>query len=202
MPSGGQDAGSSPAVPLTRPRPRRSPAHPSAVTASDSMVRVDFAQYYAQHMVRLTRFVMRHGATAHEAADAAQAAFTAAFPQWAAIERPAAWLRTVAVRQFLRRPGPQEAPVGEVPDEPAGCGPLDEVMVKEEGRRVLAALSGLPMRQRCVMAWHLDGFSHGEIADALAMSPAAVRQNLHRARTALKQALITTTGSPRPEGGV
>jgi DNA-directed RNA polymerase specialized sigma24 family protein len=47
---------------------------------------------------------------------------------------------------------------------------------------VLAALASLPPKQREVMAWHIDGFRSAEIAATLHMDPAAVRQNLIKAR--------------------
>ncbi|QLJ06378.1 hypothetical protein HZZ00_19075 [Streptomyces sp. NEAU-sy36] len=36
------------------------------------------------------------------------------------------------------------------------------------------------------MAWHLDGFSTAEIAEAMSLEQAAVLQNLSRARRTLK----------------
>ncbi|MFL1897506.1 sigma factor-like helix-turn-helix DNA-binding protein [Streptomyces tauricus] len=39
------------------------------------------------------------------------------------------------------------------------------------------------------MAWHLDGFTTEESARAMGTTQAAVRQNLTRARAALKQGL-------------
>jgi RNA polymerase sigma factor (sigma-70 family) len=59
----------------------------------------------------------------------------------------------------------------------------------DQERFVLAALAGLPGKQRQVMAWSMDGFSPGEIAQVLGEEPAAVRQNLRRARQNLKRQL-------------
>ncbi|MEV6395886.1 sigma-70 family RNA polymerase sigma factor [Streptomyces sp. NPDC051907] len=57
-----------------------------------------------------------------------------------------------------------------------------------------AALGMLPPRQRQVMAWHLDGFSHSEISDELGTTVEAVRQNYARARASLKRSLGLTAG--------
>ena len=54
---------------------------------------------------------------------------------------------------------------------------------------VLDALRRLPPTMRTVMAWDIDGFTYTEIAEALAMNPAAVRQNISRARRRLITAL-------------
>jgi RNA polymerase sigma-70 factor (ECF subfamily) len=59
----------------------------------------------------------------------------------------------------------------------------------DEARAVLAALADWPAKQRQVMAWHVDGFSPAEIASALDVDPAAVRQNLAKARGNLKKQL-------------
>ena len=59
---------------------------------------------------------------------------------------------------------------------------------------MLAALAALPPKQREVMAWCIDGYSPAEIAGELGADPAAVRQNLAKARKNLKQ-MLGITGS-------
>ncbi|WP_193383758.1 MULTISPECIES: sigma-70 family RNA polymerase sigma factor [Streptomyces] len=181
----------SPTLPVFLPGQRR----PSVPAADDEVIREDFARYYQQHMPALIRFVMRYGADPYEAADAAQAAFIEAFRAWHLIHSPAAWLRKVAFRQYLRQaPIPQEELTGDVPDRPAFSCPLDKVVLQEEEKRVYTALAQLPMKQRQVMAWHLDGFPTSEIATELGIQPHAVRQNLARARAQLKDLLGLTSG--------
>lgn len=149
----------------------------------------DFTRCYQQQMAPLIRHLMRQGAAPHEAAEAAQAAFAAAYPRWQQIERPSAWLRTVAYRQYLHRPV-REEPVADLPDLPGGVCPLTTVELREQEAQVYAALSALPPLQRRVMAWHLDKFETAEISRTLNMTEAAVRQNLCRARARLKQLLL------------
>jgi RNA polymerase sigma-70 factor (ECF subfamily) len=136
----------------------------------------------------LVRHVMFHGATAEEAWDAAQTAFAEAYRVWATIRSPRAWLRTVAVRAYLRSAVP-ETPTDSPPDRPDPSSAALRVELGEQERFVLAALAGLPGKQRQVMAWSMDGFSPGEIAQVLDEEPAAVRQNLRRARQNLKRQL-------------
>lgn len=171
-------------------RRRSVPAQPSPVRgAQDSGTRTDFAAFYAQQMPRLVRFVMRHGATIHEATEAAQAAFSMAFEQWSAITEPAAWLRTVAWRLWLRGRQRREHPVECLPDLPGGHCPVAAFELSEQQERVYEALRWLPMKQRQAMAWHFDQFSAQETAQHLNTTAEAVRQNLTRARANLRQAL-------------
>ncbi|MDQ1042126.1 RNA polymerase sigma factor [Streptomyces sp. V4I2] len=131
------------------------------------------------------------GASGHEAAEAAQAAFAEAFVKWETIEYPAAWLRKVAIRLYLRQPVSREDLTDDVPELPGGVCPLRSVELKEEEARVYAALATLPPLQRAVLAWHLDGFATSEIGDALDMTHEAVRQNLSRGRARLKTTLLS-----------
>lgn len=170
-------------------RSRKSPPRRPTEGAQLLGQRAEFALFYYHHVAGLIRFVMRLGATPHEAADAVHTAFTEAFPRWAQITAPNAWLRTVAARSYLRQTAGREHPTALIPDLPGDASPLDAVTLKEEEQRVYVALASLPPRQRHVMAWHLDGFTHSEIASALGITPEAVRQNYARARAALKHSL-------------
>nr|WP_305257089.1 sigma factor-like helix-turn-helix DNA-binding protein [Streptomyces sp. NBS 14/10] len=51
-------------------------------------------------------------------------------------------------------------------------------------------MSWLPVRQREVMAWTLDGYRPQEIAQIIGITPEAARKNLERGRALLKQALL------------
>jgi RNA polymerase sigma factor (sigma-70 family) len=54
---------------------------------------------------------------------------------------------------------------------------------------VFSLLATLPPQQRRVFALHYEGWSTAEIAAALTIGAAAVRQNLARARATLKRAI-------------
>jgi RNA polymerase sigma-70 factor (ECF subfamily) len=138
-------------------------------------------------MPLLIRFVMRLGADPHAAADAAHSAFTAACAQWEGIDNHGAWLRTVASRAYYRQRLCPETPVEALPERLQFYD--DPVELGEQAAAVYSALAALPDRPRQVMAWHLDGYETGEIARRLGLTPAAVRQNLCRARERLRQLL-------------
>lgn len=145
---------------------------------------------YRAELAGLVRHVMFHGASTEQAWDAAQSAFSQAYPVWSRIRVPRAWLRTVAVRAYWRSAVP-ETPTDAPPEhpDPASDRGLTPVELGEQERLVLRALAGLPVKQRQVMAWTIDGYAPAEIADALGEDPAAVRQNLRRARKNLASTL-------------
>jgi RNA polymerase sigma-70 factor (ECF subfamily) len=153
----------------------------------------NFSTYYAEHMGRLIRHLMRQGAEPHEAAEAAQAAFVEAYATWRKIEHPGPWLRRVAFRLLLRQPI-REVLSGELPDAASPHCPVRNVEIRQEEERVLAALSELSPTQRRVMAWHLDKYKTKEIAEELGITQEAVRKNLERARKQLKQSLGIAEG--------
>jgi RNA polymerase sigma factor (sigma-70 family) len=58
-----------------------------------------------------------------------------------------------------------------------------------EKSTVLSAIRRLPLKEKQVFALHFDKFETSEIAEILQITPAAVRQNLARARARLKDLL-------------
>jgi RNA polymerase sigma factor (sigma-70 family) len=151
----------------------------------------EFTAVYRAEVAAVVRHVTLHGATAEEAWDAAQTAFAQAYRAWATVRSPRAWLRVVAVRAYFRSAVP-ETPTDTPPDRPDPASPALRVELGEQERMVLVALAGLPVKQRQVMAWTVDGYPPAEIAAVLEEDPAAVRQNLRRARQNLKQRLGTS----------
>jgi RNA polymerase sigma factor (sigma-70 family) len=151
----------------------------------------DSASCYAREMPGLVWFGMSLGATAEVAADVAQSAFAEAFPEWPAIRHPRAWLRRVAERGYHRR-GFRETLVESPPERPGLLATDSVAELRDEARTVLGALAALPPKQRQVMAWCIDGYTPAEIAREPGADPAAVRQNLAKARKNLKQVLART----------
>ncbi|MFI7639686.1 RNA polymerase sigma factor [Nonomuraea sp. NPDC049400] len=181
------------------------PVHVDALLESLStrkvVVMAEIAAFYDQEAKPLLGFLLKAGADAHLAADLVQASFEDAIRTWETISNPRAWLRTVATRKLWRSKDlkrSHEDPAGDLPDGeqllPAGhrsqlLRPDAMLEFSDEKRRVMDHIATLPRLQRMVLAWHLDGYGTDEIATHLQTTPAAVRQNLTRARTALKQKL-------------
>ncbi|MYZ36470.1 MULTISPECIES: sigma-70 family RNA polymerase sigma factor [unclassified Streptomyces] len=139
----------------------------------------------------LVRFLLLNGASWNEAQDAAQDAFTQMCRPGARIAYPKAWLRKVAWRSWLRQQVRHEDLCAEVPRTPAPHWqtPAHSMELGVQERYVVQLLLGLPAKQRAALAWSLDGFTTQESAEAMGTSAVAVRQNLARARAALKAQL-------------
>ncbi|MEU7809572.1 sigma-70 family RNA polymerase sigma factor [Micromonospora chalcea] len=122
-----------------------------------------------------------------DAADAAQEAMREAYRKWRDINKPRAWIRTVASRKAIRK---LTSPVEVLTDDVTALNPLlrvppDQAVLWEEQQKVVQLFNALPPRQRQVMAWTFDGYEPAEIAKQLRMTPEAVRSNLYKARKIL-----------------
>ncbi len=151
---------------------------------SDGLRDVEFAEFFRAEHKKLIRFVMAIGAGGDEAAEIAQVTFFKAFESWDVIRAPRAWIRRVAVNELTaaRQAARRETPRATLPDAPVPVPAALAVELTEEARQVLAALQGLPPRQRQVMAWIIDGFGAADIARELWVSPESVRQSYAKAR--------------------
>lgn len=122
---------------LVRPISRVPPADPGAETAPAGTLReqnpgsagcagaVDFVGGYTQEFPGLVWFLMSLGASAHEAADVAQTAFTEAFPAWSIIRCPRAWLRPGRKPDLLppaKQGGNTRGKPARPPGTAVGCG--------------------------------------------------------------------------------
>ncbi|MGW3853038.1 RNA polymerase sigma factor, partial [Streptomyces fagopyri] len=108
------------------------------------------------------------------------------------ITYPRAWLRTVAWRSWVSQQVKIEETYADLPEPQISLRwqtPAHAAELGEEERQVISLLQRLPAKQRVAMAWHLDGFTTEESAREMGTTQAAVRQNLARARAALKQGL-------------
>jgi RNA polymerase sigma factor (sigma-70 family) len=150
-----------------------------------------FSAFYQTEFVRVVRFMIKTQtrATVDEAKDAAQTAFTEAWRKWNEIRDPRGWVRTVATRAYLKSIPRCEVMSGSPIDCPLPEAPQAELLISENTQVVRDLLAILPMSQRLAMAWMADGFSVKEIAGELGTTPGAVRQNISRARSALKERL-------------
>lgn len=155
-------------------------------TFGRSAAKQDFAAFYNQRFSATVVLLVAMGADRHEAEDAAQEAFILAYEKWDSIIEPAAWVRTVAVRGYLRNsrradrasglPGEFDSRVAEIPESSL------------EQQRILGLLRSLPPQQRTILALLYDGLSPREIAEILNISDSTVRAHRHKARQQLKAA--------------
>jgi RNA polymerase sigma factor (sigma-70 family) len=127
------------------------------------------------------------------AQDAVQQAFMSA---WSALRRGPevrelrAWLFTVAHRAALEVLRDPARLAGELPEIPArGRSPEEQVEQSVRVRAALAAVAGLPPRERDALVWtSIQGRSGRDTAHALGVSEGALRQLVFRARVRAREA--------------
>lgn len=156
---------------------------------------------------RVYRFALRLSSDPHAAEDLTQETFLRAWRQRGELrdERAArVWLFRIAAnlwRDQLRRGRSPVARAGPLADSEVGGNPGPERLAigREELRRTLDALAGLPPRQREVL--HLcavEGLGPTEIAGILDISVDAAKASLWLARTALRLQLPDLISAPAP----
>jgi RNA polymerase sigma factor (sigma-70 family) len=153
-----------------------------------------FSAFYRQFVPTLVAFLVWQGARLPDAADLAQVTMIKAHKHWSEIHHPEAWTRRVASRELARHIASieEEDLAAEIPEHSCLLQPLTDVAAWEQRHEVLRLLDLLPLRQRQVMAWTLDGYSPSEIADELQITAEAVRTSLMRGRRTLAKSLGTT----------
>ncbi|WP_046776918.1 RNA polymerase sigma factor [Streptomyces yangpuensis] len=155
---------------------------------------VPFEEFYADYFPRLVAAAKAITGNEHTAQDAAQYACTEASKRWERITHPKAYTRKVMV-QYLRdyerlldrfRPIPHYDVV-----LPGDC-PVDERMKVLD---ILAALGGLPLKERRVMVLvGMCEMTGPEAAEALGESLGSVHTAASRARKKLRASLGFGTG--------
>jgi RNA polymerase sigma factor (sigma-70 family) len=138
-------------------------------------------------MVRLATAMLGSSAAAE---DVVQQAFVSVGPR---LERvtgggEVAYLRKAVMngcKSHARHEGARKRRPVLVPDEPVER-PDDRAEHTEAQRRVLAALDGLPLRQRqCLVLRYYGGLSDSEVAASLDLSLGSAKTHLRRGLTAL-----------------
>ena len=158
-----------------------------------------FRRLMARHIgraIRVAETVVRGSA---EADDIAQEAFIRIWRNASAFDPKVArfttWMHRIVVNLSIdrkRRNGSGHAPLPEdLPD--AGESALDGLLAAEQQDTVQCALNELPDRQRAAIAlFHFEGLSGRDSALAMNLSESAFESLLTRARSALRQRVLTT----------
>jgi RNA polymerase sigma-70 factor, ECF subfamily len=141
-----------------------------------------------------------------EAEDVAQDALLRLWRNAAGLElgeggvRP--WLRRVAANLCIDRVRAQRNTTlsDAVPEEAEPASQMTQLVERDLGRRVDAALKALPERQRLALTlFHYEGMSQIEVGNVMGISDEAVESLLARARRALKASLKEEWLSLLPE---
>ncbi|MGH2866818.1 MAG: RNA polymerase sigma factor [Solirubrobacteraceae bacterium] len=156
-----------------------------------------FAILAVRYRVELLAHARRLSANGN-AEDVVQQTFLSAFAALAAgaeVVHPRGWLHAILRHAAVRAPASVDVPL----EESDASGEPLEAFVERRARvrSVLAAMDGLPSRQRqALVGSSLQGLSRTELASSLGISEGAVRQLVHRARLALRSAITAFTPYP------
>ncbi|MGP3987462.1 RNA polymerase sigma factor [Streptomyces sp. 3N207] len=144
------------------------------------------------------RFALSLCATPQDAEDAAQEALIILYRRIGTLRATgalASWMFRIVRNECLRhlRLLTSATVTAQAGDEAAAPSAEESVLRRLEAQRVAAAVSGLPRDQRQVLIMRdLQGYPGPLVARSLGLSNAAMKSRLHRARTALRQALAGT----------
>ncbi|WP_327385751.1 MULTISPECIES: RNA polymerase sigma factor [unclassified Streptomyces] len=106
----------------------------------------------------------------------------------------ASWMFRIVRNECLRRARLVPRDPAPLPDS-AVMSAEDEVLEHLDAARVARAIAALPADQRRVLIMRdVQGYSGRMAADALGLSPAAMKSRLHRARAALRHSLYSPPG--------
>ncbi|MFI7296101.1 SigE family RNA polymerase sigma factor [Streptomyces sp. NPDC050121] len=151
---------------------------------------MEFAAARAGHLHRCASLLT--SGDSHLAEDLVQETLSRMYTRWgrmSRIDNPAAYAQTVLVRTFItqrRRYSAAERPLAELPDTPPPHSADDPAL----RLALLAALRELPPKDRAVVVLrYWEDRSVQETADALNVSPAAVRTRSTRALAKLRRQL-------------
>jgi RNA polymerase sigma-70 factor (ECF subfamily) len=155
----------------------------------------DFGTWYEHCHDRVLAGVRVTTRDAQHAPDAVSEAFTRAFEAWdrvAMMERPEAWVYTVAInvlRRRGRRAGTERRLLRRLNDREIEATPL---VPHEADDELWAAVGALPPRQRQAVALrYVLGLTQHDVAAAMGVSDGTAASTLAKARATLAQRLGT-----------
>ena len=150
-----------------------------------------FRQFYTENRERLFGYLLRKSGNVSLAADLAQESFTRYLERYRNHELSVALLFTIGRNIFYDhvRRQPRQIALAESPPDLAD----DQerlYIVREESRRVLAALQELDEEERDILSLVVSsGLTYGAIAAIKGCSEVNIKVRVHRARLKLRQIL-------------
>lgn len=153
----------------------------------------DFRAFYKKHRDGLFAYLIRSTADADLAADILQESFTRYLEKYGQEGPNPALLYTIA-RNAVVDGYRKQGRTTQLSDrhEPSGENPESRLMVREDYRRVLAAMEELDPEERDILALVVSSsLSYREIAAIAGISEANVKVRVHRARVKLKKIMRT-----------
>lgn len=150
-----------------------------------------FSAFYQAQRAKLFYYLMRMTGDYYLSGDIMQESFTRLLKHYGLEVQNAALLFTIArnaVRDHARKQNRDTELEGE--DRDPSDDSEQQLMVRQEYRRVLDAMQQLEITEREILSLAADnGFSYHEIAGIVGISEGNVRVKVHRARVKLKNIL-------------
>ncbi|MRH89210.1 sigma-70 family RNA polymerase sigma factor [Nocardia sp. SYP-A9097] len=142
------------------------------------------------------RFAHHLCASSDDAEDAAQEALIILYRKIGTLRATSAiasWMFRIVRNECLRRARAALAPRAELGGIDFAASAEDEVLRRLDAEQLTQAITELPMVQRRVLIMRdVLGYSGRATADALGLSTAAMKSQLHRARSAVRDSLVPT----------
>ncbi len=161
---------------------------------------LEFRTFYERVHDRVTSTATRMVRDRTTGEDLAAEALARAYSHWRTVRRhpnPDAWVMTVVGNlavDHVRRTGRDTARDAQLRLRLRDLPPPDHAALRID---LAGALAGLSARQRdVVLMRHYADMSEREVAEALGISPGAVKNHLHRATTRLRSALGLDGAAP------
>jgi RNA polymerase sigma factor (sigma-70 family) len=155
-------------------------------------VRTDLGDVFRRNYQPVVGAAARVLGSWDQAEDVAQEVFLSFARSSVPADQARGYLCVAAVHSALnvlrsgRRRTTREAAVA---DHAPVADPVETVVVREERRRVRAALVRLPRKQAVALVLRHSGLSYAEVAAALGLSPGSVGTTVRRAESALRKEL-------------
>ncbi len=153
----------------------------------------NFRAFYKKHRERLFAYLMRSTGDYYLSGDVLQESFTRYLEKYGDEEPKPALLYTIARNALLdghRRQG-RDTSLSDA-QEPCGHDPERQVEVREDYRRVLAAMQEMEPEERDILSLVVSsGLPYRDIARIAGTSEANVKVRVHRARVKLKKMMDT-----------
>ena len=148
-----------------------------------------FREFYQSHRDRIFAYLMRSTGDYYLSGDIMQESFTRYFEKYGEGQTNPALLNVIARNALVdghRKPG--RNPISFDEQEHSGSDPEKHLMIRDNCRRVLAAMQKLEKTERKILILVVSsGLTYREIARKTRTSEGNVRVMVHRARVKLKK---------------
>ncbi len=172
----------------------------SRILAGDTGVFELLMRRYNQRLYRSVRSILRDDAEAEDVVQESYVRAYAALHQWNASAQFSTWLIRIGIHEALARVKKNRRKIDwedvpEVVESSRDADPEGQLIDRDMRERLQRSVEALPEGTRAVFILReVEGLSTAEAADCLEISEDAVKTRLHRARSQLRELLVSHEG--------